>query len=115
MSKTVWRGDTEVKRRMMQYGRDVKGAVKSIAENYAARIEADAKKNAPWDDRTTNARQGLFSQVEQDSESTTIYLSHLMDYGVYLELKFQGRYAIILPTLESYYPQIQGSIKELMG
>lgn len=114
MSKTVWRGDDEVRRRMRQYGQDVRNAVKSIADNYAAEIERDAKVNAPWEDRTANARQGLFTHVEQENDRTTIYLSHTMDYGVYLELKNYGRYAIILPTLERFYPRVTSSVKELL-
>ena len=114
MSDIKWQGADEVKRRMMQYGQDVRNAVKAIADNYAAEIEREAKLNAPWEDRTTNARQGLFSTVDQAEDRTTIYLSHEMDYGVYLELKNHGRYAIIMPTLERFYPRVMGSVKELM-
>jgi hypothetical protein len=113
MSKITWRGDAEMKRRLEQYRQDAKNAVYQIAQNYAPMIERDAKVNAPWEDRTANARQGLFAHVEQGDGRTTIYLSHQMDYGVYLELKFAGRFAIIMPTLERYYDPIMNSVKGL--
>jgi hypothetical protein len=108
-----WRGDADVKRRMQQYGDDCKAAIVGLAEQFRAEIEADAKVEAPWEDRTANARQTLFSEVESEPGRTTIYLSHEMDYGVYLELNNDGRYAIILPTLEKFYPIIQADLKEL--
>lgn len=109
----VWRGDKEIKQRMEQYRQDARNAVESLADNYAAEIERDAKLNAPWQDRTGNARQGLFAKVDSVSGKTTIYLSHRMDYGIDLELKFAGRYAIIIPTLEKFYTPIQNSVREL--
>ena len=36
-----------------------------------------------------------------------------MEYGVYLELSNQGRYAIILPTLEHYYPIVKKWMKDI--
>lgn len=108
-----WRGDREMKRRMEQYGRDCRAAVHQLAEQFKAEIESDAKVNVPWEDRTTNARQTLFSVVDSETGRTTIYLSHGVDYGVMLELRYQGRYAIIMPTLEKFYPIIQRELREL--
>lgn len=111
---TQWTGDAEVKRRMEQYGRDVHRAVVSLAERWAIDIESHAKEYAPWTDRTANARQSLYTLVHPESGKVTIYLSHGMPYGVWLELKNQGRYAIIMPTLEFYYFQIEESMRRLL-
>lgn len=110
-----WRGVDEMKRRMRQYGADVKKANYQLALSFSAEIEAYAKDNASWQDRTANARQSLFTHVDQATGKTTIYLSHGMDYGVYLELRHQGRYAIILPTLEHFYPRIEAAYKRMLS
>lgn len=103
-----WRGVDEMQRHMDAYGRRVMEAVRQVALYFAPIVEAEAKNNAPWTDRTGHARQGLRGFVEDISASTVaLYLTHSVDYGVHLELRFQGRYAIILPTLEAHYNDIK--------
>ena len=112
---TQWRGREEVKAAMRRYGRDARAAVKSMAEEWAPILETYAKQNRPWKDQTGNARQSLFAVVDQETGKTTIYLSHGMPYGAELELKNQGRYAIILPTLEAHYARIQATYRRLFS
>jgi len=88
-------------------------AAGSLATHFAGVLEAYAKANAPWHDRTSNARQTLFSVVDVEKERVILYLSHGMEYGVFLELCNAGRYAIILPTLEAHYEQIKQAMKDL--
>lgn len=103
-----WRGVDGMQRNMTAYGSRVNDAVHRVAQYFAPVVEAEAKANAPWTDRTGNARQGLRGFVEDLSASTVaIYLTHSVEYGVNLELKYQGRYAIILPTLESRYADVK--------
>ncbi len=112
---TEWRGREEVKAAMRRFGEDLKQAKHQLALEWVPILEAYAKQNARWDDRTTNARQSLFSVVDSESGKTTIYLSHGMSYGVYLELLHQGRFAIILATLEAHYEPIQASYRRMLG
>ena len=60
-----------------------------------------AKLNAPWTDRTTNARNGLHAQVgsPDQGKSFELILAHSVFYGIYLESRFSGRFAIIMPTI----------------
>ena len=60
--------------------------VNDIATSEASRAEAWMKENAPWTDRTGNARQGLFGTSERSGNVITVTLGHTMDYGPYLEL-----------------------------
>ncbi len=76
----------------------------------ATEMEAYAKQNAPWGDRTTNARQGLVTFVEDAIAGGTITLAHTVYYGVYLELHFNGRFAIIMPTIEEFGPRLMARI-----
>lgn len=62
--------------------------------------EAMAKRNAPWTDRTSNARNGLFANaVIEPKKRYAIVLAHSVPYGIWLEVRFSGRYAVILPTV----------------
>lgn len=97
-----------------RYEKLVLEAVYQLMLSWAPQIESSGKAGAPWTDRTGNARQSLFSVVEQGKDRVVLYFSHGMEYGVYLELRWQGRYSIIMRTLESYYGPIGGSLKGLL-
>jgi hypothetical protein len=108
-----WTGQREVIARMREYERRVQQAVRAVLEYMAAVIEAYAKANAPWTDQTGNARQALFTLVEDLSRDVVaLYLSHGVEYGIWLELKNSGKYAVILPALEAHYDEI---MKMLQG
>lgn len=62
-----------------------KAATYALLENWAGELESYAKQNAPWHDRTSHARQGLNAGVERDNDTFTLYLSHGIEYGRYLE------------------------------
>jgi len=115
------------------YGNKVKAAVVAVAQFIGARMENYAKANAPWTDRTANARQGLFYAVDaegggevsgsanlggQESEAISaakdvvaLYLSHSMTYGRFLELSNAGRYRVIMPTMEAHYNELVQMLK----
>lgn len=86
-----------------------------ICRFFAPQVEAEAKQNAEWIDRTGNARQSLRAQaLEIKAGAAALLLIHGMPYGRYLELSFQGRYAIIGPTLESYYPRVKQMMRDVV-
>lgn len=82
-------------------------------------VEAYAKYNAPWTDRTGLARDGLTASVYLEGGEVVLELAHTADYGLWLEIKNDGEYAIIMPTLEALGPDIiakaGGKITELRG
>lgn len=63
-----------------------------VAQNHA-------RTNAPWTDRTGNARSGLFAQAFSNSGAFEIVLYHTMSYGVFLEKRWDGRWGIIPETV----------------
>lgn len=107
-----WSGTEEMLANMDEYGRRVKATIGRVARYWEPIIDARAKEDAPWTDRTANARQGLRCWVDDTDPDAivVIYLKHSMDYGVYLELKNSGRYAVIMPTLEAHYPRIKAML-----
>lgn len=100
------------------YGVKLHVAIKALADYFAQTIQAEARQGAPWQDRTGNARSGLFTITEQAAtDLVTIYLSHAhtVYYGVFLELANGGKYAVILPTIQRNLPEIERQLKRLLG
>ncbi len=89
--------------------------VLAIAQRWAPEIENWMRDNAPWTDRTGNARQTLYTAVRQvANEMVELILSHGMDYGVFLETKNMGRYAIIAPALDEFGPKLWADVQEMV-
>jgi len=134
MNGIVWKKPpTALNPAIRQYGDKIKQAVVAVALFIGARMEAYAKANAPWTDRTANARQGLFYAVGseagdevsgsanlsgQESEAISVgkdivalYLSGSMSYQVFLELCNAGKYAIIMKTMEAHYNELMQMLR----
>lgn len=84
----------------------------AVMRDYAREMEQYAQDNAPWEDQTGDARAGLEAILEEHPVHPTIYLYHTVDYGKWLEIRWNGLYAIIMPTIEDMGP---GLIKALEG
>lgn len=59
------------------------------------------KSNAPWTDRTGNARQGLHAVYGKEGDAHTLTLAHGVSYGIWLEVRYAGRYAVILDSMQN--------------
>jgi hypothetical protein len=77
----------------------VQRAVVGATEYAATKAQGYAKTNAKWVDRTSNARQGLRAFPVHEVGRSSVIIAHGMPYGIWLEVRFSGRYAIIGPTL----------------
>jgi len=92
---------------LRDWGGRKKAAVVALAQNWAGNLEQEAKDNAPWQDRTGNARNGLKGEVVLVGRNVVkITLAHSVEYGVFLELANDGKYAILKPTLDAAVPEI---------
>lgn len=76
----------------------------------AAAMVAYARPNAPWNDVTGAARQGLHAEVIAEDRNYMAALVHGVDYGIWLEVRWNGRYAIILPTQEIFASKAAGIV-----
>jgi hypothetical protein len=111
--------------------RKLNRAIFGVCRYYDGRVESSAKKKAPWKDRTTNARNGLFAQAAKlggtgfASNSFAIILAHSVTYGIYLELPHTheradgteytiGPFPIIMPTLEEYGPKVVKTLRKIL-
>jgi hypothetical protein len=111
----VWQGS--LLDDMNSYERHIEQRIQLLAMRLAARIEQWMKANAPWTDQTGAARSELFAVAEQASHDLVeIYFSHgtTIDYGIWLEVRNAGRYAIIRPALEQIaIPELQQMLQEV--
>lgn len=71
------------------------------------RASSKMRENAPWVDRTGNARNGLFA-THRKTPMVVHYLvlAHTMPYGLWLEIRWSGRYAVIGPTMLEVAPEL---------
>ena len=73
------------------------------------------KDNAPWTDRTSAARNGLNAEVVVDGKTVGIVLYHTVPYGVFLETRWGGKFAVIEQTMESIAPMYIEAIERLVA
>lgn len=73
-------------------------AVATQAQDYA-------KKNFKWTPRSGAAHTGLNAGVRAMNDSELeLWVAHSVNYGIYLELAMQKRYAILVPTIDYIRP-----------
>ena len=89
-----------------------KAGLYALLQNWAGTMEGYAKSHAPWTDRTGNARQGLHGGVDVRGDQQVLYLSHGVDYGIWLELAHGGNYAIVRPTVDAHLSRIRQTVKD---
>lgn len=91
----------------------VQRGVVAAAHWTAPQAETFMKNNASWTDRTGNARNGLGARVVLGPDTVAIVLYHSVPYGVFLEVRWGGKYAIIEPTMAATGPIFLSAIKRL--
>jgi hypothetical protein len=99
----------------------------AIDARIAQEGEAYMKQNAKWQDQTGNARAALSGTSAASGSrgggvmGTThvITYSHGVPYGIWLEVRWGGRYAILKPTVElfgrKYMEMVSGLIDRIGG
>lgn len=110
----VFKADTMTPR-LRQGPERVNRAIDTVFNYMAPQIESDAKRNAPWEDQTGNARNGLAARAGREGDSHYISLFHQVVYGIYLETRWSGAYSIIMPTLDAWEPRVMGELNGLLG
>lgn len=80
---------------------------------HATQAVSFARQNAQWTDRTGNARNGLFARAERDAPVYRIVIGHSVPYGVWLEVRWSGRYQIIRPTVDHEGPELMRTVSTM--
>jgi hypothetical protein len=88
--------------------------VELILNRFAPEIENWMKSNASWTDQTGAARNGLAARYYNEQDSRGIILYHQVPYGIWLEVRFSGRYGIIVPAMEEWGPRVMEGMRGMM-
>ena len=103
LAKNLNTGEAQVNSKLM-----------ALLNYYAPEAENWMKSNAPWTDRTGNARNGLAARAYGDRDGHGIVLYHQVPYGIWLEVRFDGGYAIIGPALEYWGPRVMEGVRNML-
>lgn len=71
-----------------------------VTTQYVPKLRESAQLNARWENQTGEARRRLNSSYETVANGFNLVLAHGVDYGIWLELAHEKRYAIIMETIE---------------
>ncbi|NPV80743.1 MAG: hypothetical protein HPY52_10785 [Firmicutes bacterium] len=107
-------GADKVIANMQEWERRTKAALFALGQHYGAKMEGEAKQEAPWTDRTGHARQGLFGEAMEESDALRVRIAHSMDYGPYLELAHSQKYAILEPVAKHNAPEFIRDAQEVI-
>lgn len=106
---------TKLKSNMLSLAPKVKTAVLMYAGTKAPVLESYMKTHRKWTDRSGMAKTLLNAKVSKPDENTVRFtLSHGVDYGIWLELAHEKKYAIIEPTINLEGPKILNDLNLLL-
>jgi hypothetical protein len=132
----------EIQKALAAYEKKALAAAHAVAAYVGQAMQDDARQNAPWEDRTGNARGGLFFAIDgfglppvmgrvsvsgeaAQGEGTfdesggpsrlILTLGHTMYYGKYLETAHGAKYAIVMSTIEGHLPQLEAMLQGLFA
>lgn len=108
----IYRND--LNRGIERFPEKVEAIIFAKTEQYRLVVENYAKSNAPWTDRTSNARNTLSARTEHSPGRDSIILQHGMPYGIWLEVRNAGRYAIVIPTIKYQGPRLMKSLEHIL-
>ena len=115
MADLVW-DPSEFVQSCEQYRSKILTSVLLICEIASAKMEAYAKSNAIWTDRTGNARQKLRGEAAWVSkDQIMIAVSHHMSYGFWLELAHGRKYKILEQSIEDNVEELFRALKRLVS
>lgn len=89
-------------------------AIRMYGETAALRLQNYARDKAPWTDRTGHARQRLTGKSAKVTNGYKITLAQGVDYGIWLELAHEKRFAIIQPTILANSNEIMTGFNKLL-
>lgn len=107
------RGVSEVLRKMEEKEKRDIAALYAIAERISKEMEAYAKENAVWTDRTSNARQGLQGRARLDTDTVYAVIAHSVEYGKWLEIAHEEKYAILKQTINTHFDEFLKQAKKV--
>lgn len=88
--------------------------ISTTTRYYEPRVENWMKVNASWTDRTSNARNGLAARSGKSGKTHWIVAFHQVPYGIWLETRWSGKYAILMPAIDKFGPEIMDTLQKIL-
>jgi hypothetical protein len=114
MTRFRWT-DRELQTNLDGFDAKANRAIETACQYHATRAESYARTNAPWTDRTSNARNGLQAKASRAGSTHRITVSHSVPYGIFLEVRNSGKYAILRPTVDHEGPELVQTLQQLFA
>lgn len=94
-------GFAEIQANAIAFEKGIEDLRHRVCQELAKQMEAWAKANAPWEDRTGDAREGLRGEyvAESGPNVSAALIAHTVEYGVFLETMQGGAFQILMPTV----------------
>ena len=109
-------GSAEVIRNLYKWAELKKAGCEAVSRVSASEIEAYGKNTARWQNRTGNARNMLHAGFLWESlDILKLYFAHGMEYGVFLELANDGKYAILEESIKKFQDTWFKNIERVMN
>lgn len=115
MARSIKWDDKELANKINNIDRNAKRFIAATLKMHSRRAQAYAKRGAPWQDRTGNARGGLSAHYEDGGDVQRIVVAHTVSYGIWLEVRWSGRYAIIVPTVANEGPEVMKTVSTMFA
>ena len=110
---TVTIDGNEVIKNLNELEGRVKAGLEVIGQTVGAQMKSYAQANAPWTDRTGNARGGLDYDCKWEGTTLDISVFHTVDYGIWLEIAHAQRFAILQDARNSQVETLKNMIKAM--
>lgn len=111
-------GTAEVLRNLHRWHEEKKAGIEAVGKLSAQEMARHSKRKdvAKWTDRTGHARQGLKGGfLWRNIQQAIIYIAHRVDYGVFLELAHEKRFACLKPTVNKFRNPVLEKLKRIMN
>lgn len=86
-------------RNIKSFRTDLRRNIGAVVDYNAAWAQTHLRLEAKWTDRTGAARSGLFAVSAQFGNSFEIFMAYSVNYGIWLEIANNRKYAVITPAL----------------
>lgn len=113
MNVSVTVDDRIVAQNLGEMSERLKTQLQVLGQATGQKIQEYAQANAPWTDRTGDARQRLKYNSEINENGLTISIFHQMEYGIYLELCNNEKYAILKNSRDAMLPEFLDAVKHI--
>lgn len=96
---------------------DIEADIVAFVDGMTDEVAAWMRDNARWTDRTGEARQGLYADIEHVvRRSVHLLMSHgpTIEYAVWLEWAHAGRFSILPDAVDNFAPVLYRGVLEIL-